>query len=131
MTEKKAYEFTCYPKIYKTSYWGNFTRGINTTISDEIIENRNSFILNNNIKNYRCPRYLEEEIWEMRREMIDIRFDHMEFYLTENRTYVVICSLYGPFNDKVVHLGWTPINKLYSTQAHTFMKTFPFKYKRF
>lgn len=148
---KYFYELTEFPKIYKGSYWGNF----HTIPDPEIIENRNRFIIDYNIKSRKkAPLYVYKQLWnivttfsdinlETKRKyekdcgsqydfLVDIifredqsHFDHKETYLTREGYYVFIYSPYLESSEKLEDLGFTRIYKLYSNSASTYMLMLP------
>lgn len=128
MTEKKVHSYTNYSKIYRKSYWGNFTKSFQS-INDDIIDNRNNFILNNDIIAYKVPKYIGWQIMELRNK--SSIFDHIECYKTNNNHYILIASPYVVYDDEYTSLGWTKTDKLYCVSAHTYMKIIPFKNKKY
>lgn len=132
MNEIKYYrEMTNYPNIYDV-YWGDFMydsssdRDIDKNMN-EIFENRNRFIPDYNIssKQTRLIRF-KEIISDIRSQNRDY-FDHSECYKTNDKKYILIVSLYKPFNDikdKMQEFGFTEIYKLYNSCATTWIKIF-------
>ena len=126
-----AYSVTNYPKIYKGIYWGNFKIERNNNITQEILENRNKLIEEYDIKcNCKIPQYINDEIRKMETEIGFGILDHIEFYKTNDRKYLLITS---PYNDKNMskyeEIGWNEIYKIYSIDASSYIKIFPMREK--
>jgi hypothetical protein len=119
--EKQYYEQTKYKNIYKNTYWGSF-RDI---LSEEIINNSNNFIKEYDIKShkpYRNRSKLNRYICGLRHSM----FDHVEYYITNDKDFIVITSPYCNDNDYINNtLGFVKINNLYTTHhSNTYLKIF-------
>ena len=110
----KTCKQTEYPSIYENTYWGNFQ----CKTEPEIIENRNKFIPDYDIKKTcRTPKYVDKQV--------DIEgSDHMEYYLNGSGQFVTIMSPYT--NEKIYNHflsnGWAEIYPLYNTGYKTFIK---------
>ncbi len=62
-----AKEATKYEKIFSGTHWGNFKIEKNQMITNEIIENRNKFVEEYNIKSIsNIPQYIKKVIKEER-----------------------------------------------------------------
>jgi hypothetical protein len=122
-------ELTNYQKIYSHTYWGNFRSDPIMHPGLEIIENRNKFITDYDIKRYTKPsvnvrRYIREE-------RDHLYLDHVEYYRTIDNNGVskilLITSPYKSSNElDFIHeyekYGWLKIYPLYHTDAYTFAK---------
>lgn len=116
------HEKTEYSKIYRNTYWGN--GGFNNDMS--IIENRNKFIKDYNIKNIcnkRIPLYIHEIIDRNKKSWRD----HQEVYKNKNNEYVLIISpYYGDDKDDLIKIirnyGWDLIYNLYNDFSLSFVK---------
>ena len=110
----KNYEKTNYPGIYSSTYWGHNNSHYE---SNNIFQNRNSFIINHNIKKFVdiYPKYIDNEF-----NKLNNYNDHPECYLTNDNFFILLVSPYIeiPFNDN----GWDKIYNLYSDSAHTYIK---------
>jgi len=86
-------------KIFKTTYWGNFSLKNRSDEDlkelDEIVKNRNNFINDYNIKNIvnKRPVKLHEYIKELEQKN---KLDHVEIYLTNDDKYLILNSPYDP-----------------------------------
>lgn len=102
---------TKYPKIYEC-YWGQSRR----IVEVNIIENRNSFINEYNIK-----RSMRTYTKKYVRNIFDSveGCDHHELYVTNDNNLILIMSLYDP--NRIIH-GWEIIKPLYSQGVTTYMK---------
>jgi len=115
-------------KIYKGSYWGSIEYNPNKSYcKKEILDNRNNFIVDYNIKKRvsqlpirRCNKYL---LCRNNPKNVSSHFDHVEYYYTHNKQYVIIASPYNgssTMNDFFNKLGFTKIYNLYCEGASTF-----------
>jgi len=113
--ERKIASLTKYEKIFKKTYWGNFTLN-NFEKVDELINNRNDFAYN-----YNLVKYVSKE-----KPTYAIKlFDHCELYKCKNG-YVYIVSPYNYKNhaqdaDKFMMMKYC---KLYADDALTYIKIF-------
>lgn len=111
---------TKYPKIFDNTYWGAWRQKKNNkTITDDIINNRNKFIKDYNIKS--CPRKTPRYVDKYTNRNVYRYLDHTEEYITNDGYYILISSPYAN-EDEHIKNGWVEIDKLYSTSATTFMK---------
>jgi len=117
------YDLTAYPKIYKSTYWGTFK--LYEEKPDErlnkIIENRNNFIKEFNIKCYekKLPKYML-----MRCEKIINIGDHVEKYKTNDNKLIILNSPYEPSEKEHQHflkLGYIEVQPLYNHFAKTYL----------
>jgi len=124
MEIKYNYEKTNFSKIYKGSYWGYFKndKSINSSTS-EIIDNRNKFIIDYNIKKRldSLPKRKQKGLKVIEGKSYH---DHMEYYYTHDKEYVVISSPYS--RDEEVDLffhkeGFSKIYDMYSKDAYTYV----------
>ena len=110
----KARDATKYPALFQ-NYWGSFTIKKNDTITPEIIENRNRFVEEFGISkqvNYQA-------LWPF---TSNSNFDHQEKYKTRNGKIILICSNYFGDYPATHWLKMKIYNKLYSTEATTFIR---------
>ncbi len=110
---------TNYPEIYRKTYWGH-------NVDEQpgpILENRNSFINEYNIK-----KYISIDAKKYVRKIFDsvIGCDHPELYLTKENNLILIMSLYELHR---VIQDWEIIKPLYSRGVPTYMKMIPNNYK--
>ncbi len=117
------YTRTKYPKIYNQTYWGHF--GYDKEKGYDIIyENRNKFIEDYQIKNiYNDKRVRINN--KIRNELLKVKNDHNESYITKNKNILLVNSPYGVSDEEreiLINNGWTEIYKLYSHTASTFIK---------
>lgn len=124
----ESYNKTNYPNIYKHTYWGNFDYEKNKySITKNIIDNRNKFIEEYNVKiKKNPPQYISKEA---DRNLYRF-FDHVEFYQNE-KFYIIIISPYNHLNEidlnKLKELEFQSIYQLYSINAFSFVKIIPKK----
>jgi hypothetical protein len=144
--KKQFYEYTTYPKIYKNTYWGRCRCDDNDLNSDlEIIENRNKFIDEYNIKKtaemsskirldlnksfYREPT-TKNEIIDFKRTIHHWNdIDHLEIYKARDNKFVIVSSPYqSSLDEKVINhyneRGWSLIYNLYHKHALSFCKVY-------
>jgi len=127
-----VYEKTRYPDLFKNTYWGRYKFGTeHSTISEEMIENRNKFVEENNVKE-NCDDSLPEYVREIvNKEKAKLYTDHLEYYKTSN-SYLIMSNPYIVHEkDRTKYLknGWREIYKLYADQALTFIKVVPIREK--
>jgi len=119
------YSLTNYPNIYNGTYWGRFDNH-NDRLESSIIENRNNFINDFNIKKVissKIPQYIRKQI----ENQDNLDLDHREYYKNNDNKYVVIISPYMKNDDykkinKFILNGYERIYNLYSPDALTFYK---------
>ncbi len=124
-TAQCFYDLTDYPKIYNSTYWGDFNNA-NNRIKKEIITNRNNFVKDFDIANvktipkkYQKYFYLE---FETRYNEYKKLFDHVEQYRTNNNGYVVICSPYSQEDEIAEKLGYKKYKNMYCYAGFTYVK---------
>lgn len=128
--ENKFYELTKYPKIYGQTYWGGFKKQLNDNDNniEILINNRNNFIENYNIKkicNLKFIRKYVDHLRNLRDKPYNI--DHLETYETFDKKYIIINSPYNSskdneYTENLLKEGWILINPLYSDHANTYIK---------
>lgn len=104
-----------YIKRYiRTHIGGNFK----SKSYNEIHENRDKFKEDYNIKHLmrKIPIELREEIEK------DDEHDHVEYYRTKNREYVILSSPYKENDEFYREKGWEKKYNLYSEYAITYVK---------
>ena len=94
-SDKKNLNYlTKYPKLFGNTYWAGFKDSGKHL--DEIINNRNKFIEDYNIKKNICcskiPKYINKEFEKYNN---DYFYDHPEFYINNDNDYVIIISPYA------------------------------------
>ena len=118
LTDKK------YRKIYENTYWGRNPIGYG--YEDQfVIDNRNKFIGEFNIKKYVSsrPTYIYNFMDDIRKiEKLGSHIDHIEYYYTNDGNYVIIVSPYCDNPEKFAKYGWTKYYNLYSKNSHTYYK---------
>ena len=129
--DKKCYsDYTDYPEIFSNTYWGDFQNA-----PDEgIIKNRNNFIKDYKIKEYKFGAYKGDSIMLNQIGVDQTRkYAHLEYYITHDGANIVVISPYGSQefisenednvdNQYYIQRGWTKIPKLYSQDANTYIK---------
>jgi hypothetical protein len=120
------YELTKYPRIYSKTYWGAFINDDNR-LPLSIIENRNAFIKDFNIKGictipkrkYEIVRHLLD------RNQVSRHIDHTETYKTKDGNIVIVNSPYSVTCDddekELLDMGYQKYEKLYCTSARTYV----------
>ena len=110
---------TQYSELYKDTYWGRFTTYNPTNINNEILENRDNFASNYNIKKS------IKKLQKFEKHII-AQCDHLEYYSTYNGNQILICSPYSDFDSfskqPFLENGWIEIPPMYNINATTFMK---------
>jgi hypothetical protein len=113
---------TEYPEIFKYTYWGGF---LYSNEKANIIENRNRFIREYDIKNHKQTGMKKLCEWLDNEKRTNLDLDHVEIYITNDKQLIVITSPYNHVNPSDFEdRGWTPIYPLYNRNAYTFMKEF-------
>ena len=121
------YEMTKYPEIYKNIYWGKF-KIIDESKREyypyllEIFKNRDNFV-----EYYDIVRKVDgdEEIYF---KYNNGTMDHIEQYITKNKSIIIVNSPYMSRKAKDEELcfykknGWIEIFKLYTPTTRTFIK---------
>lgn len=125
MTTTTTYaDQTAYPEIYRKTYWGCFITQRQFPEEDYIINNRNKFIREYQIKccRQKAPQYLYKIMSLAEEEKRDL--DHVELYETLDDDYfIVLSSPYGVEKPKThIKNGWIEIYQMYSSDARTFLK---------
>lgn len=119
-TFDQNYTKTKFPTIFRDTYWG---RGIYPNI-DNVIENRNNFVINNHITKSTKIGKRTEDIFRTFGEEVD----HQELYINNNKKYILIVSPYNirsNDHEKINNLnanGWILVQPLYLDSTMTFMK---------
>jgi len=127
---KRNREMTNFNRIYKGNYWGSIVYNpLNSYCKKEIIDNRNNFIVDYNIKKRvtQLPIRRSQKHLLCRRspKSVNSLFDHVEYYYTHDNQYVIIFSPYNgnsTMNDFFDNLGFNKIYNLYEEGASTFVK---------
>jgi stalled ribosome rescue protein Dom34 len=122
---------TKYPKIFDC-YWGSFQYSNDAlTITDEIIENRNKFVEEFDIKRSKSiPIMLDKYLgiygfYYYQQQGNNSYYDHVETYYTKNKDHIIIISPYFCNKDLTNFFkkrGYIEYNKLYSDGATTFIR---------
>ena len=129
-TNNKSYNNTKYPDFFKETYWG---RGPSDPFSiNEIVINRNNIVEIYGIKKvlHSYPSYIKKEF-----ESLGQYADHIECYLTNDKTYILISSIYMSHdshnNDEFFSIKeWSITDKLYSLSSTTYMKVVEMKKRK-
>jgi len=119
MNNKRFYEFTKYKKIYSQTYWGNYPYiDVNKIALDSVLDNRNNFIEEFNIKKVKNRSELPARIQKKNIFIYDsnllILQKHREIYLLDNKKYLILISPYNVSeteNEKLLSLGFNKMNK--------------------
>lgn len=116
------YERTKHPKIYACCYWGHFK---NEEEDQEIIDNRNNFIPEFNIKAYyRMPKYMTRKCEKIVDLNTKYKIDHIETYKTRDNKCVIVNSPYFVTDQEekdLLELGYVKYKPIYSTSAKTYV----------
>ena len=111
-----------HPHIFESTYWGDHNALKNPRITDQVIGNRNSFVLQYKITKKCINRTLEDIHIELQRFA---QFDHLDFYSSAMSPdcVVMVNSPYFPYShgdvekkqlvDELVSLGFIPAPPLY------------------
>ena len=124
---------TNYKNIYGHTYWGAFkVEGKLNSNNDKfkkIINNRNSFITDYNIKkcySTNTPVKLSTLVNYMRNDpKFGSSIDHVEVYLQNDGNYLIVISPYYVSSEDTKNLiddGWKKIYDLYSNSTTSFVK---------
>ena len=115
---------TEYPSIFKKSYWGGISDW--NTNNDDIIENRNMFVPNFHIKQYKSymPRELADLLWIKHSK-------HEEYYVNENKDIVILvnASEWANLDDHFQNFGFRKYNKLYYIHYNTYFGIIPHNWR--
>lgn len=126
------YSQTNYPKIYIETYWGSFdsnSKGINfDRLEPEIIDNRNKFIVEYNIK---CILKYSQFSSSIKNCLLNHKksyyFDHIELYRTNDSKYIMLNSPTFSSDDLLSFLDeyeFVKIYSLYSSGHPSFIRIF-------
>lgn len=114
---------TAYPKIYTNTYWGwgNYDED-SPYSSQEIIENRNRFIEENNIKRFWKPTSLfYENVQLILNKESSFALDHRETYLTFDGYVIILVSPYGNYDESLFAHGFVRTYNLYGNGAISYV----------
>ena len=123
--DKKTYrEYTAYPEKYKGCYWGNFASIPET----HIVENRNRFITDYDIKNNvkHTKKYYNKANKVLKHFKVQRYLDHYELYsLNNSENLLAVISPYSgadrEIRDEIIADGWTEIYPIYGNGAVSFI----------
>lgn len=114
--------------IYNETYWGQFLAH-NNNPREEIIQNRNRFIIEYEItKHKEIPDLYMKKICDdsegLTKNDKDMSLDHMEHYMNKYGDYVLIFSKYVNDDEKEIALGcgFKEIYPLYDLSQNTYMR---------
>jgi hypothetical protein len=116
------FEATKHPKIFSKTYWGHFKLEEGTPLEEmlPIIENRNSFIKDYNIKSSKKQTQKIIDFFFNQQRVLPL--DHTEFYVRHDKSIIIITS---PYNGKDMtgfeEVGWIKIPPLYHSNATTYL----------
>ena len=114
--------YTKYNKIFRYSYWGNFTKDR----SDIIVINRDNFVEKYDIVKYckKRPEYVEKYFSDPPYYSgLKQYFDHVEVYNDTQKNYIILVSPYDTSRDEYfLELGFNKVEPLYVTGATTYLK---------
>lgn len=122
MEYDKNYQMTEYPRIFKKSYWGRHLYE-----EDDIIENRNMFV-----RDFRVKEYKSYIPWSFDHDLFSIKHsDHKEYYVTENKDIIILISVseWANFDDHFQQFGFRKYKKLYSHCSTTYFGIIPHNWK--
>ena len=124
----KRYSNTKYPNIFKDTYWGRGPSDDPFSMN-EIVLNRNNLVETYDIKKvlHSYPSYIKKEF-----ELLGNYADHIECYITNNKNYILISSIYINSNINIdsIMKGWVSVDKLYSLSTITYMKLIEMKKRK-
>lgn len=124
MKRKSWAEWTKYPKLFESVYWGNFSScefedgSFDNKPDEQIIQNRNEFISTYHIKKMGKPKKTIDNF-------IHINFldrnkfnfiDHIEYYKTDDNKIIIISSPYSLTDEdiqKCEKKGWVQIKNIF------------------
>lgn len=110
-------EYTNRPSLFMSTYWGNCCY---SKTDDEIIQNRNQFLKDYNIKGLKKETKKIESLFN---QLENYKYlDHQECYRTKDKKNILIVSPYHRDSNKEPPNGWTKIYPLYSNSCYTFLK---------
>jgi hypothetical protein len=124
---------TNYQDIY-SCYWGAFEVTDRNRPEQQVIDNRNSFIIDYDIKQYKsCPPTYIDKLSRYNEFGVDLFvFDHREHYINNKSQYVILVSVppttIEDFN--YTENGWIEIYPMYSLYHKTYMKVVNMKYQK-
>jgi hypothetical protein len=82
-------DFTKYPKLFATVYWGRFEG----EAKKEVIDNRNDFVTEFDISGqYEMPKYMCKKL-EKLIDPYQLTIDHIETYKTKDNKCVIVKAL--------------------------------------
>jgi len=120
-------DFTNYPKIFRTSYWGAFEGEAKTDIND----NRNDFVDVFKIQRYyRMPKYMLRKCSNLLNYHVNngVKLDHIETYKTKDNQCIIVNSPYSVSPEeetKILAQGYIKYKPLYNNMATTYIITTP------
>ena len=132
----KYAEYTKYPKLFLSAYWGNHRLIRNTSfVSNQnglttIFENRNKFKDEYLIQKYyylpirKNAKKIQKNTEVLNNNGYDIR-DHIEYYKCKDNTIITLFSKYisnDSEHELILHQGYTMIQPLYSVYQNTYIK---------
>ena len=111
---------TDYPTLYENVYWGMFKKSIEYV---NIYENRNAFVSDFDINaDKKCGKVLKSIIQELRTQNRRL-FDHMEGYVTNHGSYIIIFSPYELSEEQhtfISDYGFNEMYNMYNERTKTF-----------
>lgn len=121
---------TKYNNIYKTTNWGNFQylQGVDEDYNNMVIQNRNSFILDYDIKKHvSTPSNILINFRHALQSSKTMDIDHVEIYILNNGKYLFVNNPYSSTEESKMRLndgGWVEIYNLYIIGSKTYVKTY-------
>ena len=115
---------TNYKKIYERTYWGGFFYNAD---QKEIIQNRNKFIPEFNIKRHQYSTKYTREYSQQFYKLYGEYYDHIEFYRTQDNKILMLVSPYNHdkklSEEEFLHKSnFKKIYNLYHTHADSYYK---------
>ncbi len=125
----EVFDMTKYKDIFRDTYWGWFKkRQFNEDELEQIIENRNNFIVEFNVKKHihlsKFPKWIRKNVYRSPTNSQNIEnFDHIEVYQTANKDHVLVVSPYcRDKDDYFYNLGFEKYKPMYGRGATTYIK---------
>jgi hypothetical protein len=111
--------YTKYPKIFSTAYWGAFEG----SAAQDINDNRNDFVKEFDIKGHyiKMPKYIFAKAHD---PYCKYKRDHVETYKTKDNRCIIVNSPYSVTEEeeaKILADGYIKYKPLYNNMATTYI----------
>ncbi len=121
---QRYYELTEHPKLFSECYWGAFRVEEQNEDLMKIVSNRNRLVQDYKIVQFVDKNKVPAYVYNHTR-VGGLKFDHTEFYKTEQGEWFIVNSPYGVSEADVIKLksaGWTHIYQVYHQRAESLIK---------